>query len=105
MTQEQQSKETYRISVRIPSDEYRVADRLLRKKENAHIQTMSDFVRRGFQLALIEAARNVPDPEWAEVAELVEKKRELEARRRVTEWKLQVQQEEWLAEPRRPKDN
>lgn len=99
------AEQAFKVSARVPGDKYRMAERLLHKPENAHIQTMSDVLRWGLDLALIEMARNVPDPEWQRVARLVEQKRELERKRMLREWEMQVQQEEFLAKPYSPKDD
>lgn len=96
---------TIRVTVRIPGDLYRNAEVALRRPENAHLQTMSDFVKRGYELALIEACRNIPDPSWSEAAETLIELRQLEAARKRREWKEKLRQEQWLAECISPTDN
>lgn len=90
------AEQAFKVSARIPGDKYRIAERLLHKPENAHVQTMSDVLRWGLDLAIIEMARNVPDPEWQKVAALVEKKRELERKRMLKKWEYEVSHEEIL---------
>lgn len=68
---------TFRQTFRMDERQYRVLDELLRHPGNSHLKTISDAIRRGIELVIVECGENTNDQKMIEAAKLAEKVRRI----------------------------